>query len=150
MSEPSDHFEIPESIVQAFAGKPWLNEGELAEALHTNAKTIAAHWNAGDLPYTEIGVGKIRPRRVSTLSQVAKFLMKQERVGTCQSESRAPMGFSNRRARRSGTGGGNTKVVRFEDRRAKLTALARGKSPKQNSHASNARSMARSKPGDSR
>jgi hypothetical protein len=129
----ANEFELPESIRLAFAGKPWLGGAALAKALCMNTKTVSGHMNDGNLPYEEYGRGKVRPRRVSTLSQVATFLMNQQRNGKCQNENRAGTGFSSRRVRRAGTGGGNTKVTNLADRQARLLAIARGNSPSKNS-----------------
>jgi DNA-binding Xre family transcriptional regulator len=65
--------EIPERIRKAFAGRIYLNQTELAAALEMNIKTVARHMDEGNLKYTEVGMGKVRPRRRSTLSQVCAF-----------------------------------------------------------------------------
>jgi hypothetical protein len=123
-------FEIPERIRKAFAGRTYLNQSELADALEMNIKSIARHMEEGNLKYTEVGMGKVRPRRKSTLSQVCAFLLKQSRGGSVCPSPRAPgkaMGFSFRKVRRSSTGGASTKVASLEDRRAKLAVLAHSK-----------------------
>jgi hypothetical protein len=79
-------FEIPERIRNAFAGRTSLNMGELADALELNIKTIQKHMDAGNLAYLVSGIGTVRPRRKSTLSQVIAFLVKQSR----QQQSRHP------------------------------------------------------------
>jgi hypothetical protein len=118
--------EIPDRIRTAFAGRTYLNQTELADALEMNIKTVARHMDEGNLKYTEIGTGKVRPRRRSTLSQVLAFLLKQSRDG-CDGQRVAgkATAYSSQRGRRSGTGGASTKVASLEDRRAQLAARAR-------------------------
>jgi hypothetical protein len=50
--------EIPERIRKAFAGRTYLNQTELADALEMNIKTVARHMDEGNLKYTEVGMGK--------------------------------------------------------------------------------------------
>ena len=76
--------EIPDRIRKAFAGRTYLNQTELADALEMNIKTVARHMDEGNLHYHEVGMGKVRPRRRSTLSQVCAFLLNQSRDG-CES-----------------------------------------------------------------
>src|ERR1700745_942087 len=71
--------ELPEQGRLRFQDKTFLNMGQLAAALGANIKTVARHMDAGDLPYHEIGVGKVRPRRVCTLTDVAAFFRGQQR-----------------------------------------------------------------------
>jgi hypothetical protein len=118
--------EIPERIRKAFAGRTYLNQTELADALEMNIKTVARHMDEGNLKYTEVGMGKIRPRRRSTLSQVCAFLLRQSRDG-CQNVVGKVTGSSYPKARRTGTGAASTKVASLEDRRAKLAELARSR-----------------------
>jgi hypothetical protein len=126
-----DHFEIPDPIRQAFAGRSSLKPKEIAAAFGWDKKTITEHMDAGNLPYIEKGLGKIRPRRESTLSNVITFIINQTRGGTsCQNEQqnipRATVSVG-RRARRSGAGAGSTKVANLADRRAQLIALGQKK-----------------------
>jgi hypothetical protein len=121
-------FEIPERIRQAFAGRTYLNQTELADALEMNIKTVARHMNEGNLKYTEVGTGKIRPRRKSTLSQVCAFLLNQSRGGCESNEALGRVtGSSYPKVHRFGTGAASTKVAGLEARRAILGALARSK-----------------------
>jgi hypothetical protein len=120
--------EIPDRIRKAFAGRTYLNQTELADALEMNIKTVARHMDEGNLHYHEVGMGKVRPRRRSTLSQVCAFLLNQSRDG-CESHkaSGRATGSSYPKVRRSGTGAASTKVASLEARRATLAALARSK-----------------------
>jgi hypothetical protein len=126
----ADHteLEIPERITKAFAGRTYLNQTELADALEMNIKTVARHMDEGNLKYTEVGMGKVRPRRRSTLSQVLAFLLKQSRDGCDKQKApgKATASFF-RTDRRSGTGAASTKVASLEARRATLAAVARSK-----------------------
>ena|ERR1700736_3216173 len=85
-------FEIPEPIRLAFAGRAFLNKGELAKVLNVNTKTISNHVDAGDLRYIEPGDGKIRPRRMFTLANVTEFLIKRQRTTCRNSEVSQPAG----------------------------------------------------------
>lgn len=119
--------EIPERVRKAFAGRTYLNQTELADALEMNIKTVARHMDAGDLKSTTIGMGKQRPRRRSTLSQVLTFLLKQSRVA-CESQRAGKVTASScPKARRSGIGAASTKVASLEDRRAQLAERARSR-----------------------
>jgi hypothetical protein len=72
----SGGIELPESVVEAFKGRPYLTVRELANALGMSPKTLLRHVAAGNIVGRQIGLGRTRPRRVFALSDVAraKFL----------------------------------------------------------------------------
>jgi hypothetical protein len=66
--------DVPESIREAFAGRPYLSAPKTAKALAIGKRTLRAHTEAGDIQCRFIGTGLIRARRIYTLADVADFL----------------------------------------------------------------------------
>lgn len=66
--------DVPESIREAFAGRPYLTLPETAKALEMAIKTLRRHTAAGDIQCRFKGTGLVRARRIYTLADVAEFL----------------------------------------------------------------------------
>lgn len=66
--------DVPESIREAFVGRPYLSVRETAKALAIDIKTLRRHTAVGNLQCLYIGHGLKRSRCVYTLASVAEFL----------------------------------------------------------------------------
>jgi hypothetical protein len=76
--------DIPETIVEAFRETPLISFPRLAKLLGMDRKTLRDIVRTGHVPWRQKGVGKISPRRVFTLSDVAVLLDYMQRQSTQQ------------------------------------------------------------------
>jgi hypothetical protein len=75
---PADYLDdLPETVRTAFAERTLLGAPEVARLLEIDPKTLRRHIANGDISFRVKGFGRVKPRRVFTITDIAKFLQPQ-------------------------------------------------------------------------
>ena len=74
-----EHAELPEAIVEAFRQSPLMSLPRVAKLLGMDRDTLREYVRAGKIPSRQKGFGKVSPRLVFILSDVAILLSYMQR-----------------------------------------------------------------------
>ena len=80
MQPPKRRVPLPERVVAAFKGKPFLNVAQLSAALGYSPRTLIRHCNLGTLNWHQRGVGTKSRHRAFQLADVEEFWNRTERM----------------------------------------------------------------------
>jgi hypothetical protein len=71
---------LPDRVIQAFKGKPFLNLAELADAFGYSPRTMRRHCNLGTINFHVRGVGTTSRHRAFYLWDAEEFWNRTERM----------------------------------------------------------------------